>query len=319
MASAKKFLNIAEEPEDGESPLEPEAHEVSGKTAATAAGPEIRQIIVRQGSGWQTTALLFLSLLLISTVGVAFYAFHRVAELNDEMSTTMHRVEQKIQNLDAGITFDSKRQQLLLGIRDEIMRTNPRVSLNEAYEYAALIMESSEKYPSVDPLMFLAIGIVESAYDTSATSEANAKGLYQLWPSTARLLARSLDWEYSDEMLYDPKRNTELAALYLDILFSAYNDRNMVLAEYNGGPLNAGYYRAGSSFTAAETKEYVSRVSSVYDTLASRFELGVNVSLMPMHKDRDRNGKELGVRPPRVVETPDRAAPATARVDLASQ
>ena len=205
---------------------------VDAQREAGDASPEVQQIIVRQGAGWQTLALLFLSLLLLTTVGVAFYAFHRVGELNDQMGITMRRIEQKIQNLDAGISFDSKRQQLLLGIRDEIMRTNPRVSLNEAFEYAALIMQSSEKYPAVDPLMFLSIGIVESRYDLNATSSANAKGLYQIWPSTARMLARSLDWEYSDEMLYDPKKNTEMAALYLDILFSAYNDRNMVLAEY---------------------------------------------------------------------------------------
>ncbi len=297
MPVSKKLLNIAEVPQKDDSSEELEkaaSGPDSTLEADSPAGPEIRQIIVRQGSGWQTTALLFLSLLLITTVAVAFYAFHRVGQLNDEMSTTMRRVEQKIQNLDAGISFDSKRQQLMLGIRDEIMRTNPRVSLNEAYEYAVLILQASEKYPSVDPLMFLSIGIVESAYDSRATSDANAKGLYQIWPSTGRLLARSLNIEYSDEMLYDPQMNTELAALYLDILFSAYNDQKMVLAEYNGGPLNAGYYRAGSSYTALETKEYVQRVSEVYDGLRSKFELGVEVSLSPMHRDRDRAGKELG-------------------------
>jgi soluble lytic murein transglycosylase-like protein len=233
------------------------------------------------------------------------------------MSTTMRRVEQKIQNLDAGISFDSKRQQLLLGIRDEIMRTNPRVSLNEAYEYSLLIMQASEKYPSVDPLMFLSIGIVESGYDSRATSDKSAKGIYQIWPSTGRLLARSLNLEYSDEMLYDPQTNTELAALYLDILFSAYNDQKMVLAEYNGGPLNAGYYRAGSSYTALETKEYVQRVSEVYDGLRSKFELGVQVSLMPMHKDRERAGKELGGARMAVTgapKTPEPAAPAHVQV-----
>ncbi len=296
MPVSKKLLNIAEAPLKGDSSEDSDgARPESGVLEpASGAGPEVRQIIVRHGSGWQTTALLFLSLLLLTTVAVAFYAFHRVAQLNDEMSTTMRRVEQKIQNLDAGISFDSKRQQLMLGIRDEIMRTNPRVSLNEAYEYAVLIMQATEKYPSVDPLMFLSIGIVESAYDTRATSQANAKGLYQIWPSTGRLLARSLDIEYSDEILYDPQTNTELAALYLDILFSAYNDQRMVLAEYNGGPLNAGYYRAGSSYTALETKEYVRRVSEVYESLRSKFDLGVEVSLMPMHKNRDRAGKELG-------------------------
>jgi soluble lytic murein transglycosylase-like protein len=324
MASSKKLLNLAAAAqEDDSSPDETESPaprpETRAETAAAHAGPEIQQIIVRQSSGWQTTALLFLSILLLTTVGVAFYAFHRVAELNDEMSTTMHRVEQKLQNLDAGISFDSKRQQLMLGMRDEIMRTNPRVSLNEAYEYASLIMQASDKYPSVDPLMFLAIGIVESGYDNRATSDQDARGLYQIWPSTGRLLARSLDWEYSDEMLYDPEKNTELAALYLDILFSAYNDRNMVLAEYNGGPLNAGYYRAGSSYTAAETKEYVQRVTAVYDSLASKFELGVDVSLMPMHRDRARDGKELGGRPSVRVAGPQRFGAGSARVELGGQ
>jgi soluble lytic murein transglycosylase-like protein len=311
MPVSKKLLNIADARAEDDSSGEPKGEVAAfGSTleaASSPAGPEIRQIIVRQGSGWQTTALLFLSLLLLTTVAVAFYAFHRVAQLNDEMGTTMRRVEQKIQNLDAGISFDSKRQQLMLGIRDEIMRTNPRVSLNEAYEYAVLILEASEKYPSVDPLMFLAIGIVESGYDNRATSAADAKGLYQIWPSTGRLLARSLDIEYSDELLYDAKTNTQLAALYLDILFSAYNDKEMVLAEYNGGPLNAGYYRAGSSYTALETKEYVRKVSEVYEGLRSKFEIGVQVSLEPMHKDRYRAGKELGgpkvAAAPKPVET----------------
>ena len=307
MASSKKITSIAD--------AQPEAGEANDVLTAVGDAPaEFQQIIVRQGTGWQTTALLFLSLLLLTTVGVAFYAFHRVGELNDEMGTTMRRVEEKIQNLDAGISFDSKRQQLLLGIRDEIMRTNPRVSLNEAFEYAALIMQASDKYPAVDPLMFLAIGIVESRYELNATSVANAKGLYQIWPSTARLLARSLDWEYSDEMLYDPKKNTEMAALYLDILFSAYNDRNMVLAEYNGGPLNAGYYRAGSARAATETTNYVKKVGTVYNNLKDRFELGVEVTLEQMHKDRDRDGKLLGSAPSRRQARP-RPVAATADVE----
>lgn len=251
-------------------------------------------IIIRQGSSWQSTALICVSVFLSIAIGVAFYAFHRVSEVNAELETTMGRVEQKIQQLDAGIRFDSRRQQMLLGIRDEIMRTNPRVSLAEAYEYARLVMQASDKYPSVDPLMFLSIGIVESGYNTRATSHVNAKGLYQIWPSTGRLLARTLDWEYTDDMLYDPEKNTELAALYLDILFSAYNNLDMVLAEYNGGPLNAGYFRAGSSQTAAETRDYVQKVLDVHERLKNKFERGIDVRLDPMHRDSSRDGKMLG-------------------------
>ena len=90
-----------------------------------------------------------------------------------------------------------------------------------------------------------------------------------------------------------------LAALYLDILFTAYNDQNMVLAEYNGGPLNAGYYRAGSSRAATETTDYVRKVGTLYEGLKDRFELGVEVTLEQMHRDRDRDGKLLGSSPHR--------------------
>ena len=253
-----------------------------------------RSISFRRAPSWQVVASISMSFLLLTTIGVAFYAFHRVGELNQELGLSVHRVEQKLQSLDAGISFDSRRQQLLIGIRDEIMKANPRVSLNEAYEYSRLILQASDKYPSVDPLIFLAVGIVESGYNPSATSHANAKGLYQIWPSTGRMLARTLNWEYSDEMLYDPEKNTEMAALYLDILFTAYNDERMVLAEYNGGPLNAGYLRAGSSRAAAETRDYVMKVGDVYDRLQNKFERGIDVRLEPMHRDGERDGKLLG-------------------------
>jgi hypothetical protein len=262
------------------------------KTAVPEAGP----IIIKQNPSWQSTALICLTLLLATAIGVALYAFHRVSEVNNELELTMDRVEQKIQQLDAGISFDSKRQQMLLGIRDEIMRANSRVSLGEAYDYAQLVMSASEKYPSVDPLIFLSIGIVESAYNSSATSHANAKGLYQIWPSTGRLLARTLDWEYREDMLYDAEKNTEMAALYLDILFSTYNDIDMVLAEYNGGPLNAGYFRAGSSRAAAETRDYVEKVNDTHERLKNKFERGIDVRLDLMHRDNNRDGKALGAR-----------------------
>lgn len=278
---------------------------------------EASPIIIKQGPSWQLMALICLTLLLAITIGVAFYAFHRVGEVKNEMELTIGRVEQKIQQLDAGISFDSKRQQMLLGIRDEIMRSNARISLSEAYDYARLVMSASEKYPAVDPLMFLSIGIVESAYNTGATSHANAKGLYQIWPSTGRLLARTLDWEYTEAMLYDPEKNTEMAALYLDILFSAYNDVELVLAEYNGGPLNAGYLRAGSSRAAAETRDYVHKVKDTHLRLVNRFERGIDVRLDPMHRDQNRDGKALGFRA-KTQYSPD-AVNATQRTALEIQ
>ncbi len=164
-------------------------------------------------SGWQSIALLCLCLLLVTTSALALYAFHLVATLRAETDGMMSRVESRMQRLDSAVQFDSRRQQMLLGVRDAIMEANPCIGLSDAYHYSDMILKASEKYPSLEPLMFLAIGIVESGYDPDAVSPANARGLYQIWPSTGRMLARVLDWEYTEDMLFDPEKNTELAAL----------------------------------------------------------------------------------------------------------
>jgi soluble lytic murein transglycosylase-like protein len=116
------------------------------------------------------------------------------------------------------------------------------------------------------------VGIVDSEFNPEGVALSGARGLYNIQPTTGRLLARALGWEYSDDMLHDPAKNTEMAACYLDLLQTAYGDVAMVLAEYKGGPLNAGYFRANVRALATETKDYVPRVLGVYERLAR--ELG---------------------------------------------
>jgi hypothetical protein len=271
-----------------------------------AEPPEARTIVIRQGGGWQSLAFLFLCLLLLSVVLLGHFVLRGLDARAAQEASALARAERKIQQLEAGIGFDARRRQLLLGMRDQILRTNPRVALADAYLYARLALDASEKYPSVDPLLLLAIGSVESGYDPQAKSRADARGLYQIWPSTGRLLARSLGWDYDEQMLYDPVRNTEAAALYLDILFAAYNDPQMVLAEYNGGPVNAGYYRAEVAALAPETKSYVPRVLELYARFRQQFETGLPFHAEPSHRDAEREGKALGVRTSALVGRPAR-------------
>jgi hypothetical protein len=269
-----------------------------------------RTIVIRQSSGWQSLAFLCLCLLLLGVVLLGHRTLDGIEARNQQAAASMARVERKLQQLESGLAFDSRRRELLLGMRDHILKVNPRVSLSEAYRFAELALQASEKYPSVDPLLLLAIGIVESRFDPLARSHADARGLYQIWPSTGRLLLRALGWDYDEDALYDPVKNTEAAALYLDILFSAYNDPQMVLAEYNGGPLNAGFFRAGAGQLAAETRNYVPRVLEVHGRLKEQFESG---SLQLEHVRRDaehRRGKTLAGGT--MAETPPPpAAPAT--------
>ena len=270
-------------------PLRPAA--ANGRERTEARAP--RTIVIRQGSAWQSLAFLCLCLLLLGVVMLGHEALRSLDRQNQENAATIAGFERKVQQLESGMSFDSRRRHLLLGMRDHILKVNPRASLGDAYRYATLALEASEKYPAVDPLLLLAIGIVESGYDPQARSHADARGLYQIWPSTGRLLLRTLGWEYDEAALYDPEKNTQAAALYLDILFSTYSDPQMVLAEYNGGPLNAGYFRAGVGQLAAETRSYVPRVLQLQARLKEEFDRGTDLPSEPASRDAQREGKTL--------------------------
>jgi len=257
-------------------------HGVAFTGLSEARRAELRALLARNeglgadeyqaSSRWRAAALVGVTLLLLVAGGTASIAFQHIRIINERVESALSQVEQKTQQLNSGVRFDSRRQRLLLGIRNEIIRANHRIGISDAYQYAQFVLLASDKYPTIDPLLFLAVGIVESGYNVSATSHASAAGLYQIAPTTGRMLARTLSWEYSPEMLYDPRKNTEMAALYLDILLSTHNDLELVLAEYNGGPRNAHYFRAGSSRLAEETRDYVPKVMGVYERLKNRFE-----------------------------------------------
>jgi Transglycosylase SLT domain len=195
------------------------------------------------------------------------YAVREMSLLREEASEVTRRIDRRLHSLRSQVEFDAERQHLLLGIADAILRTRPELGPVKSIELATLVMESSEKYPGVDPLLLVSVGIVESGYDVSAVSHAGARGLYQIYPPTGRVLAGMLGWEFDDSLLYDPAKNTEMAACYLSLLGTAYNDVEMILAEYNGGPLNAGYFRAKVEKLAGETRDYVPRVIAVYERL----------------------------------------------------
>ncbi len=254
---------------------------------------EGRTIVIRQGTAWTSMAFLCLCLLLLSAVLMGHKALRGIDRQNQDTAAAMVAFERKVQQLESGLGFEAKRRHLLLGMRDHILKVNPRVSLSDAYNYARFALEASEKYPAVDPLLLLAIGTIESGYDPQSTSPADARGLYQIWPSTGRLLLRARGWDYDESTLYDPQKNTEAAALYLDILFAAYGDPQLVLAEYNGGPLNAGYFRARVGALADETRDYVPRVIALYGRLKEQFEKGIDFRPEAMHRDGQRAGKTL--------------------------
>ncbi|MGH8159131.1 MAG: transglycosylase SLT domain-containing protein [Rhodanobacter sp.] len=132
----------------------------------------------------------------------------------------------------------------------------------------------------IDPSWAYGILRAESAWMSDARSGADARGLMQLLPTTAELVAKrnGLNWNGGDS-LYDPSVNIELGTRYLAQMAERYNGAPwLASAAYNAGPNRVDQWVAARSalapdlFVASipfkETREYVARVmafSVIYD------------------------------------------------------
>lgn len=102
------------------------------------------------------------------------------------------------------------------------------------------LKEISEYADDLDPLLVLSLIRQESAFDANAHSAANARGLMQILPSTAKSIKRKLN----SKQLYDPETNLEIGIAYLNRLLKRYDGRiEYVLASYNAGATNLDKWR----------------------------------------------------------------------------
>lgn len=85
--------------------------------------------------------------------------------------------------------------------------------------------------------LLLAVSRQESAFDHRATSRAGARGLMQLMPGTARIVARRIRASSpSTRDLFDPELNIRLGSHHLAFLMQRYGgNRALAFAAYNAG------------------------------------------------------------------------------------
>ncbi len=134
--------------------------------------------------------------------------------------------------------------------------------------YDSIIFRETKKY-SIDPWLIMALIRQESSFNPKAVSAANAHGLMQLLPSTARRLAKRMGVPRpSVASLYDPDLNIRLGTQYFSDLLTQFNgQKDKVLAGYNAGEnrveswLGEGNYADSAEFVEnipfSETRNYV--------------------------------------------------------------
>lgn len=98
--------------------------------------------------------------------------------------------------------------------------------------YFPVFEEYLDKYNL--PLELKYLPVIESALDPLAQSSSGAMGLWQLLFNSSKLLGLTVD-SYVDERC-DLYKSTDAACRYLKYLYGIFNDWQLALAAYNGGP-----------------------------------------------------------------------------------
>jgi len=127
-----------------------------------------------------------------------------------------------------------------------------------------------------EPALVLAITRQESGFDPLVRSGAGARGMMQLMPATAAIIARRNGMDYSPSMLDEPDYNMRLGSSFLGQLVNQFSGSYvMAVAGYNAGPGRptqwtsyCGDPRGGSTdpidfiecIPFSETRNYVMRV-----------------------------------------------------------
>jgi soluble lytic murein transglycosylase len=88
---------------------------------------------------------------------------------------------------------------------------------------------------NLDPYLVAALVAQESTFVPDIKSSANAWGLMQLLPSTARQYARKLKLKYSSRLLTDPEANVRMGTMMLAETIKEFGDVHLALASYNAG------------------------------------------------------------------------------------
>lgn len=112
----------------------------------------------------------------------------------------------------------------------------------------------------LDPDLILALIRQESAFQESARSGADARGLLQVLPATGRSLARAAGIQgFTIGRLYHPETNLMLGTRYFSTLLRRYDGRvEFALAAYNAGTSRVDRWR--SEFAGADTAEFIERI-----------------------------------------------------------
>ncbi|MDP8245068.1 MAG: lytic transglycosylase domain-containing protein [Candidatus Hinthialibacter antarcticus] len=192
-------------------------------------------------------------LVFLTTVAYAGGSMYWIVRKDNEIEK-FRRLEIDLQNQikERDLRLQQSNQKIeQLGRRVEILDaikqlSSADVSEVEQRKIALLVDEQSEQYGH-DPFFLLALMAAESSLRPWARSNAGARGLMQLMPSTGRALAQQVaddptligldeNEEITSLNFREIEGNIKLGTLYLTQLMVKYQDLEQAVYAYNLGP-----------------------------------------------------------------------------------
>ncbi|KKM16871.1 hypothetical protein LCGC14_1681520 [marine sediment metagenome] len=156
-----------------------------------------------------------------------------------------------------------------------------RLTKDELKNYLTITFEGA-KLIGIDPYLILAIDRIESGYNKNAVSYANARGISQFMPGTAKMVANSYTnfvqlqvSNYSWKKLYDPVYIKKLQLRFMKHLLEQFDGRiQWALFAYNYGPDHVARYEwekgeAVFSELPKEKQKYADDVLMFYNKITT--------------------------------------------------
>ena len=144
-------------------------------------------------------------------------------------------IQNRLSKLDNYTPFRlvyNKAVQTQINVYSQTYRNHISRMLGKAKFYFPLFESKLDEYDL--PMEFKYLAIVESALNPKARSRSAATGLWQFMYTTGKIYDLKIT-SYIDERS-DPLKSTVAACEYFTFLYKMFNNWELVLAAYNGGP-----------------------------------------------------------------------------------
>lgn len=246
-------------------------------------------------------------------------AFARALNLGDEQPST----GQKVQGSFPPIPLEANEPRVRKFLREYAYerRNTTKSYLAQSEKYLPMVTEQTRKHGLPQELAYLFL--LESGAIHDARSPANALGMWQFMPATARSYGLRVD-SFVDERL-DPVKSTNAALTYLKDLYGLFGCWRLALSAYNSGENkldkvlckeDANEYEdiCSSRMLKRETKEFLPRFQALTIIAKNPKAYGfkpfsleseeARIELVPVHGSYslDKLARVIGVSYPELVE-----------------